>query len=112
MHECSSSRVVLYKCYIREISLYVQRCICMHVRVDFGLVIGFKINPYFKIKYTFEIFYLPAVKPCKTISFLVFRIQYPKKLNAAICTFYTYTSLKTYKETSLLLCCRVQIGQQ
>ena len=44
----------LYKLYnIREISLYVQR----RIRVDFGLVFGVKINPYLKIKYTFEIFY-------------------------------------------------------
>ena len=43
---------------IREISLYVQR----RIRVDVGLVFGVKINPYLKIKYTFEIFHQPAVK--------------------------------------------------
>ena len=43
---------------IREISLHVQR----RIRVDVGLVFGVKINPYLKIKYTFEIFHQPAVK--------------------------------------------------
>ena len=42
----------------REISLHVER----RIRVDVGLVFGVKINMYLKIKYTFEIFYQPAVK--------------------------------------------------
>ena len=42
----------------RKISLHVQR----RIRVDVGLVLGVKINPYLKIKYAFEIFHQPAVK--------------------------------------------------
>ena len=40
--------------------MYVQR----RIRVDFGLVFSVKINPYLKIKCTFEIFHQrqPAVK--------------------------------------------------
>ena len=43
---------------IREILLHVQR----HIYADIGLVFGVKINPYLKIKDTFEIFHQPAVK--------------------------------------------------
>ena len=82
--------------YIREISLYVQRRIC----VDIGDVFTFKINPYWKINYTFENLLSSSYK---TITLLVFRNWYFKNLNAAIRTFYTYTSLKTYNETSLLI---------
>ena len=42
----------------REISLYVQRRICVVV----GRVFSVKINSYWKSNYTFEIFYLPAIK--------------------------------------------------
>ena len=45
-------------CDKREISLHVQR----RIRVDVGLVFDVKINPYLKIKNTFEIFHQPAVK--------------------------------------------------
>ena len=41
----------------REISLHVQQ----RIRVDVGFIFGVKINPYLKIKYTFEIFHQPAV---------------------------------------------------
>ena len=40
---------------------------------------------------------------CKTITFLVFRNKHPKNSNATTHTFYTYTSLKTYNKTSLIL---------
>ena len=40
---------------IWEISLYVQR-------VDIGHVFPVKINPYWKINYTFEIYNQPAIK--------------------------------------------------
>ena len=53
-----SSGLTVFDGYNREISLYVQR----HIRVDVGHVFGVKTNPYFKIKYTFEIFHQPAVK--------------------------------------------------
>ena len=53
-----SKMLELFKLINREISLYVQ----LRIRVDVGLVFGVKINPYLKIKYTFEIFYQHAVK--------------------------------------------------
>ena len=43
----------------RQILLHVQR----RIRVDVGHVFSVKTNPYLKIKYTFEIFHQPAVKP-------------------------------------------------
>ena len=50
---------MLFDRYVsREISPHVQR----RIRVDVGLVFGVKINPYLKIKFTFEIFHQPAVK--------------------------------------------------
>ena len=56
--DCSIEKGIAEYEYNREISLHVQR----RIRVDVGLVFGVKINPYLKIKYTFEIFHQPAVK--------------------------------------------------
>ena len=56
---------------IMDISLYVQR----RIRVDVGHVFDVKINPYVKMKYTFEINLL-----FESITFLVFLKTYILKI--------------------------------